>query len=136
MPAPERAVLVDSSVLISWLGGYRTPEVVSFRAAMQSQREVYLSPLCAYESTVGIRDAAQREQIMQWISALPMLPSLPPECAWRAVELHHATKRDGQQNSNTVDLILAGLALALDMDFLTEEKWFARHAVRHGLRVL
>lgn len=136
MAAAKRPLLVDTSVIISWLDGQQTPEVAKFREAMQAQAEVYLSPLCIYESGVGILDASQRSHVMELLCALPVVAELSPAAAASAVNLHHLTKRAGHQNSGTVDLLLAGLALTLEFDLLTEDRWFKQHASRHGVTVL
>ena len=110
-----------------------TPEVTALTRAIENGEPILSTGLILQELLQGFSGPKARQQILQYFSAVPLLPP-DREDHIAAAELRNRCRRAGIQ-AGTIDALLAQLCMRHDLMLLTSDKDF-QHIGRHcALRV-
>jgi predicted nucleic acid-binding protein len=105
------------------------PRVLALIEALGSGQAVFTTGLVLQELLQGFAGPKARDQVIEKLSALPLLiPSLDDHID--AAELRNHCRRSGAQ-IDTVDALLAHLCIRHDLALLTVDRDFA-HIARHA----
>jgi hypothetical protein len=128
--------LVDTSV---WSLALRrdiphpAPEVEALAAALAQGRDVFIHGFVLQELLQGITGPKARAQIIEKLSALPLLVAGLQDHI-DAAELRNACRRSGVQ-VGTIDALLAQSCIRYDLTMLTTDMDFRHIAKRTALKV-
>ena len=130
-------VLVDTSVW--WLALRRdappnVKEVQLLARSLERQDVLFSTGIIVQELLQGFNGPKQRERLIEQFSTLPLIvPDLQDHIAAAAIQT--TCRRKGVQ-INTIDALLAQLAIEHDLEFLTTDRDFVLMSRHVPLRVL
>jgi predicted nucleic acid-binding protein len=128
-------ILVDSSVWIAHLRGYRTPATATLEAA--AARELLLvGDLILLEVLQGARDEAHAERIEHGLRQYALVSLLGAGLAPRAARNYRKLRELGVTIRKTADIIIATFCIEHSHALLHDDRDFAPMEAHLGLSVI
>lgn len=128
-------ILVDSSVWIAHLRGYRTPATAKLEAA--AARELLLvGDLILLEVLQGARDEAHAERIEHGLRQYALMSLLDADLAPRAARNYRKLRELGVTIRKTADIIIATFCIEHSHALLHDDRDFAPMEAHLGLSVI
>jgi predicted nucleic acid-binding protein len=128
-------ILVDSSVWIAHLRGYRTIETAKLAAAA-AREPLLIGDLILLEILQGARDEAHATRIERELRQYVLVPLLSADLAPRAARNYRRLRELGITVRKTADIIIGTFCIEHRHSLLHDDRDFAPMAEHLGLRVV
>ncbi len=130
-------ILVDTSALIALLRGDVDPSADYLRLVIEQDIPFALTPIVVQETLQGAQDAREWKRLRGYLSTQPSLePENLLECHLRAAEIFFDCRRRGLTIRNTIDCLIAQIAIEHGVPLLQNDRDFAAIARVRRLRLL
>lgn len=128
-------ILVDSSVWIAHLRGYRTPATAKLEAAA-AREPLLIGDLILLEVLQGARDDAHAARIEHGLLQYDLVPLLDVELARRAARNYRKLRELGFTIHKTADIIIGTFCIEHRHALLHDDRDYAPMEEHLGLRVV
>lgn len=116
-------VLVDTAIWIDYFAAKPTPQVAILEELVTEHRDLHVCGLVITEVLQGIRDDAVFRRTHQIFRTLPYLQMGYPTFV-RAASIYRQLRRSGVSIRNTVDCLIAALAIEHNVKLLSADRDF------------
>ena len=129
-------IFVDTSVLIDFLRGKRTPAVERLASLDANDTPFAIPVVCCQEVMQGARDEKEWRLLREHLSLQPLaVPVDPTALHWEAARIFFDCRRHGLTVRSSVDCLIAAHSLEAKATLLHNDQDFERiKKVRKGLR--
>jgi predicted nucleic acid-binding protein len=118
-------ILVDTSVLVGFLAGHRTPGTRYLDRLVREQAAFYLTPMVVQEVLQGARDEAQWRTLREYLESQLMIDAREPlRSHVEAARIYFECRRRGLTVRSTLDCLIAQIAMEHEMALLQEDRDF------------
>jgi predicted nucleic acid-binding protein len=128
-------IVVDTSVLVDFFRGKRTPEADKFRAIEREGTPYAIPAICCQEILQGAKDAKEWRSLLSHLEAQE---HVQPVDAWAshvsAAQIFFDCRRKGLTVRSSVDCLIAQYVLEIDGTLLHADEDFERIARVRPLR--
>jgi predicted nucleic acid-binding protein len=128
-------LVVDTSVWIDFLNGYRSVESEYLAACLADDVPVVLPGLVLAEILAGLRTEAEAVRIGSLLAALDAAPEPSVEDYRAAAAIYRSCRRAGRAVGAIADCLIAQTCLRNDYVLLTRDRDFVRISAATGLRL-
>jgi hypothetical protein len=128
-------ILVDSSVWIAHLRGYRTPATVKLRAAA-AREPLLIGDLVLLEVLQGARDEAHAARIERGLSQFSVVQLLNADLAPRAARNYRKLRQIGITVRKTADIVIGTFCIEHRHALLHDDRDFVPMVEHLGLKVV
>jgi predicted nucleic acid-binding protein len=130
-------IVVDSSVLIGFLRGHRSPAISRLRALEEEETPFLLPAVCYQEVLQGAKDEKEWNLLSEYLGAQILLLAEDPFATHRAAaRIYFDCRRKGLTLRSSVDCVIAQLVLEEDGTLLHDDGDFDSIAKVRPLRML
>lgn len=134
-PATRVVILVDSSVWIAHLRGYRTPATAKLEAAA-NREPLLIGDLILLEILQGARDESHAARIERGLRRYALVPLLDTDLAPRAARNYRKLRELGITVRKTADIIIGTFCIEHRHSLLHDDRDFAPMEEHLGLMVV
>lgn len=127
-------ILVDSSVWIAHLRGYRTPAVARLEAAARRE-PLLIGDIILLEVLQGARDEADAARIERGLRRFALVPLLDADLAPRAARNYRKLRERGITIRKTADIIIGTFCIEHGHSLLHDDRDFAPMEEHLGLMI-
>ncbi len=118
-------ILVDTSVLIGYLRGHRSPTLELFDQIEREQVSFVLPVVCFQEVLQGARDEKEWRLLEDYLGGLEMVSEADPQTSHReAARIYFDCRRKGITLRSTIDCLIAQIALEQGATLLHDDSDF------------
>lgn len=128
-------ILVDTSVWIDLFRGKDSPEVRTLEEALAAGEDFCICGVILTEVLQGIRDDADYRKTLSRFEALLFLP-MNRHTFIKGAKLYRKLRRQGITIRNTVDCMIAAVAMEHDLPLLHKDRDFNPIADHCGLKTV
>lgn len=130
-------IVVDSSVLIGFLRGHRSPAILRLQALEEEEIPFLLPAVCYQEVLQGAKDGREWNLLSEYLGAQPLLLAEDPFATHReAARIYFDCRRKGLTIRSSVDCFIAQLVLEDEGTLLHDDGDFDSIAKVRPLRTL
>lgn len=128
-------ILVDTTVWIDWFKGLDTPQVLKLERLIGENADICVCGVILTEVLQGIRDDKDYAAVASNFESFIYLP-MGPMTFKKAAEIYRTLRRKGVTIRNTVDCMIAAVAIEHDIPLLHHDRDFSPIAKNCGLQVI
>lgn len=116
-------LIVDSSVWINFLSGSKSVGVNSLKEHIETDR-LFICPIIIQEVLQGVRDDRKYAQLLDGLSAIPMLQADMWDASVGAADIYRKLRKSGITIRKPNDCLIAWYAIAYDLPLLHDDRDF------------
>ncbi|MFZ0133694.1 MAG: PIN domain nuclease [Desulfobacterales bacterium] len=128
-------VLIDTTVWIDFFAGRQLPHVAILEHLIQKREDICICGIILTEVLQGIREKSDCQKTNELFNALIYLP-MPRSVFWGAAEIYRTLRRRGITIRNSVDCMIASVAVENDIMLLHNDRDFDAIEEHLQLKVL
>jgi predicted nucleic acid-binding protein len=128
-------VLVDTTVWIDFFAGKSTPEVCELERAIAEREDICTCGVILTEVLQGIHDDDEHRRVKSVFDAFLFLP-MTRQIFLSAAELYRSLRRKGITIRNSVDCMIAAVALENDVALFHHDRDFDPLETHCGFKVV
>ena len=128
-------VLIDTTVWIDFFAGRQLPHVAALEHLIKSREDISICGIILTEVLQGIRDNSEFRRTKELFKSMIFLP-MPYSVFLSAAEIYRTLRRKGITIRNSIDCMIASVALENDTLLLHNDKDFIPIEKHLGLKVL
>jgi predicted nucleic acid-binding protein len=128
-------VLIDTTVWIDFFAGTQLPHVATLERLIKNREDICICGIILTEVLQGIREKSEFQKTKELFNAMIFLP-MPYSVFLGAAEIYRALRRKGITIRNSVDCMIASVAIENDIQLLHNDRDFTPIEKYLGLRVL
>lgn len=128
-------VLIDTTVWIDFFAGRELPHVAVLERLIKSREDICICGIILTEVLQGIRETGEFRKTKELFNAMIFLP-MPYPVFLFAAEVYRTLRRKGITIRNSVDCMIASVAIENDCMLLHNDRDFIPIEKHLGLKVL
>ena len=128
-------VLIDTTVWIDFFAGRELPHVSALECLIKKREDICICGIILTEVLQGIREKSEFGKTKELFNAMIFLP-MPYSVFLSAAEVYRTLRRKGITIRNSVDCMIASVAIENDIMLLHNDKDFLPIEKHLGLKVL
>ena len=128
-------VLIDTTVWIDFFAGRQVPHVVALERLIKNREDICNCGIILTEVLQGIRQKGEFRKTKELFNSMIFLP-MPYSVFLGAAEIYRTLRRKGITIRNSVDCMIASVAIENDIMLLHNDKDFTPIEKHHNLKVL
>ena len=128
-------VLIDTTVWIDFFAGRRMSHVAALERLIKSREDICICGIILAEVLQGIRDNSEFRKTRELFNTMIFLP-MPYSVFLGAAEIYRTLRRKGITIRNSIDCMIASVAIENDIILLHNDKDFVPIEKHIGLKVL
>ena len=128
-------VLIDTTVWIDFFAGRQLPHVVALERLIKNREDICICGIILTEVLQGIRQKGEFRKTKELFNSMIFLP-MPYSVFLGAAEIYRTLRRKGITIRNSVDCMIASVAIENDIMLLHNDKDFTPIEKNHNLKVL
>ena len=128
-------VLIDTTVWIDFFAGRQLPHVVALERLIKNREDICICGIILTEVLQGIRQKGEFRKTKELFNSMIFLP-MPYSVFLGAAEIYRTLRRKGITIRNSVDCMIASVAIENDIMLLHNDKDFTPIEKHHNLKVL
>ena len=126
-------LLVDTTVWIDFFSGREVPHVAYLEKQLLHGEDICICGVILAEVLQGIRDDKSFSKTRRYLDALVYLP-MDRHVYSRAADIYRGLRKKGTTIRNSVDCMIAAVAIGHDVPLLHNDKDYSSIARHHRLR--
>jgi hypothetical protein len=126
--------LVDTTVWIDFFRGASTPHVEELERLINDHEDVCICGVILTEILQGIRDDTEHQRVLSSLRACVLLP-MTEQTFLSSAELYRTARRRGFTIRNSVDCMIAAVAIEHDVTLLHHDRDFDTLARISALKI-
>ncbi len=128
-------VLIDTTVWIDFFAGKQLPHVAALERLIKNREDICICGIILTEVLQGIRQKSEFRKTKALFNAMIFLP-MPYPVFLGAAEIYRTLRRKGITIRNSVDCMIASVAIENDIMLLHNDKDFEPIEKHNNLKVL
>ena len=128
-------VLIDTTVWIDFFAGRQLPHVSVLERLIKNREDICICGIILTEVLQGIREKSEFRKTKELFNAMIFLP-MPYSVFLGAAEIYRTLRRKGITIRNSVDCMIASVAIENDIMLLHNDRDFTIIEKHLGLKVL
>jgi predicted nucleic acid-binding protein len=128
-------VLIDTTVWIDFFAGRELPHVTVLEHLIKSREDICICGIILTEVLQGIREKSDYQKTKKLFNAMIFLP-MPYSVFLGAADIYRTLRRKGITIRNSVDCMIASVAIENDISLLHNDRDFIPIEKHLGLKVL
>jgi predicted nucleic acid-binding protein len=128
-------VLIDTTVWIDFFAGRQLPHATTLERLIKHREDICICGIILTEVLQGIRQKSEFRKTKQLFTAMIFLP-MPYSVFLGAAEIYRELRRRGITIRNSVDCMIASVAIENDIKLLHNDRDFTPIEKHLGLNVL
>ena len=128
-------VLIDTTVWIDFFAGRQLPHVSVLERLIKNREDICICGIILTEVLQGIREKSEFRKTKELFNAMIFLP-MPYAVFLGAAEIYRTLRRKGITIRNSVDCMIASVAIKNDIRLLHNDRDFTPIEKHLGLKVL
>ncbi len=128
-------VLIDTTVWIDFFAGRQLPHVTSLERLIKGREDICICGIILTEILQGIRGKNEFRKTVELFNTMIFLP-MPYSVFLGAAEVYRTLRRKGITIRNSIDCMIASVAIENDIILLHNDKDFIPIEKNLGLKVL
>ena len=128
-------VLIDTTVWIDFFAGRQLPHVAALERLLIHREDICICGIVLTEVLQGIRQKSEFRKTKELFNTMIFLP-MPYSVFLGAAEIYRTLRRKGITIRNSIDCIIASVAIENDIMLLHNDRDFIPIEQHHSLKVL
>lgn len=128
-------VLIDTTVWIDFFTGTQLPHVATLERLIKNREDICICGIILTEVLQGIRENSEFHKTKELFNSMVFLP-MPYSVFLGAAEIYRTLRRKGITIRNSVDCMIASVAIENDIMLLHNDRDFTTIEKHLGLKVL
>ena len=128
-------VMIDTTVWIDFFAGRQLPHVNALERLIKGREDICICGIILTEVLQGIRNDTEFRKTLELFSVMIFLP-MPYSIFLSAAEIYRTLRRKGITIRNSVDCMIASVAINNDIMLLHNDRDFRPIEKHFGLKVL
>jgi predicted nucleic acid-binding protein len=128
-------VLIDTTVWIDFFAGRRLPHVTALERLIKGKEDICICGIILTEVLQGIREDNEFRKTKELFNTMIFLP-MPYSVFLDAAEMHSTLRRKGITIRNSIDCMIASVAIENDIILLHNDRDFIPIEKHLALKVL
>ena len=128
-------VLIDTTVWMDFFAGRQRPHVVVLERLIKNREDICICGIILTEVLQGIREKSEFRKTKELFNAMIFLP-MPYSVFLGAAEIYRTLRRKGITIRNSVDCMIASVAIENDIMLLHNDRDFTPIEKHLSLKVL
>ena len=128
-------VLIDTTVWIDFFAGRQLPHVSVLERLIKNREDICICGIILTEVLQGIRKKSEFRKTKELFNSMIFLP-MPYSVFLGAAEIYRTLRREGITIRNSVDCMIASVAIENDIILLHNDRDFTPIEKHLGLKVL
>jgi predicted nucleic acid-binding protein len=128
-------VLIDTTVWIDFFAGRELPHVTALEHLIKSREDIGICGIILTEVLQGIREKSEYQKTKKLFNTMIFLP-MPYSVFLGAADIYRTLRRQGITIRNSIDCMIASVAIENDISLLHNGRDFAPIEKHFGLKVL
>ena len=128
-------VLIDTTVWIDFFAGRQLPHVAALEDLIKNREDICICGIILTEVLQGIRQKSDFIKTKELFNAMVFLP-MSYSVFLGAAEIYRTLRRKGITIRNSVDCMIASVAIENDIMLLHNDRDFAPIEKHHNLKIL
>ena len=128
-------VLIDTTVWIDFFAGRQLPHVAALERLLIHREDICICGIVLTEVLQGIRQKSEFRKTKELFNTMIFLP-MPYSVFLGAAEIYRTLRRKGITIRNSIDCMIASVAIENDIMLLHNDRDFIPIEQHHSLKVL
>ena len=128
-------VLIDTTVWIDFFAGRQVPHVAALERLIMHREDICICGIVLTEVLQGIRQKSEFRKTKELFNSMIFLP-MPYSVFFGAAEIYRTLRCKGITIRNSVDCMIASVAIENDIMLLHNDRNFIPIKQHHSLKVL
>ena len=128
-------VLIDTTVWIDFFAGTQLPHVATLERLIKNREDICICGIVLTEVLQGIRQKSEFRKTKELFNTMIFLP-MPYSVFLGAAEIYRTLRRKGITIRNSIDCMIASVAIENDIMLLHNDRDFIPIEQHHSLKVL